>query len=184
MDRLKRAALITRLLQKLREKGSWCGETHVQKAAFFLQNLMRVPLGFDFILYKHGPFSFDLRDELTSMRADGLVRLVPQWPYGPSILTTDLAKNIQDIYSKTLKQYESRITFVAEKLGGKGVAELERLATALYVTQEQDEISSSHERVKTLTTIKPHISTEQAAIAIEEIDRIIEESQRILAGSD
>jgi len=56
MDRLQKAALITRLLQNLRSKHSWCGETHIQKAAFFAQELMEVPLGFEFILYKHGPF--------------------------------------------------------------------------------------------------------------------------------
>ena len=84
MDRLRRAALLTRLIELLRKKGSWCGETHIQKSTFFVQNLMKVPLSFDFILYKHGPFSFDLRDELTGLRADGLIRLEPQWPYGPS----------------------------------------------------------------------------------------------------
>jgi len=70
MDRLRRAALLTQLIERLRRRGSWCGETHVQKATLFLQDLTRIPMGFDFILYKHGPFSFDLRDELTSLRAD------------------------------------------------------------------------------------------------------------------
>ena len=60
MDRLRRAALLTRLIQRLRDRGSWCGETHLQKASLLLQDLTGVPLGFDYILYKHGPFSFDL----------------------------------------------------------------------------------------------------------------------------
>jgi uncharacterized protein YwgA len=60
MDRLRRAAILTRLIEQLRNGGSWCGETHVQKATFFLQELLNVPLSLDFILYKHGPFSFDL----------------------------------------------------------------------------------------------------------------------------
>jgi len=78
MDRLRKAALQTRLIEQLRKEGSWCGETHVQKATLFLQDLMRVPLELEFILYKHGPFSFDLRSELTSLRADELVKLEPQ----------------------------------------------------------------------------------------------------------
>src|SRR5712691_6659948 len=106
MDRLRRAALLTRLIEQLRQSGSWCGETHVQKATLFLQQLMRVPLGFDFILYKHGPFSFDLRDELTSLRADELVKLEPQQGYGPRIVTTDRSAYIQELYSKTLEQYD------------------------------------------------------------------------------
>jgi uncharacterized protein YwgA len=180
MDRLKRAALITRLLQNLREKGSWCGETHAQKAAFFAQNLMDIPMEFEFILYKHGPFSFDLRDELTSLRADGLVRLVPQWPYGPSIMPTDLAERIQDTYDKTVTRYEKRIAFIAEKLGAKGVADLERLATALYVTEQQEAGESPEKRAINLCELKPHISADQAVAAIQEVDQIIAEAQNIL----
>src|SRR5437764_6293779 len=127
MDRVKRAALLTRLIERLRAQGSWCGETHIQKSTLFLQNLMGVPLGFDFILYKHGPFSFDLRDELTSLRADGLIKLEPQWGYGPRIATTDRSQYIQGLYPKTLQQYDGAVSFVSNKLGSKGVAELERL---------------------------------------------------------
>ena len=73
MNRLPQAAIVTRLTGRLRDQGSWCGETHLQKAMYFLQELMEVPTGFEFILYMHGPFSFDLRAELTSLRADGLL---------------------------------------------------------------------------------------------------------------
>ncbi|SHF13520.1 hypothetical protein SAMN02745206_01414 [Desulfacinum infernum DSM 9756] len=180
MDRLKRAALITRLLQNLRDKGSWCGETHAQKAAFFAQHLMEVPLEFDFILYKHGPFSFDLRDELTSLRADGLIQLVPRWPYGPTIKPTDLAEKLQNNYTKTLKQHEKKIAFVADKLGAKGVADLERLATALYVTKQKRTDEQPEKRAKKLSELKPHIRIDQAQAAIDELDQIIKEAQEII----
>ena len=177
MNRLKKAALLTRLMERLREKGSWCGETHVQKSTFFLQDLMKVPLGFDFILYKHGPFSFDLRDDLTGLRADELVRLEPQWPFGPRIALTDRSEYIQGIYSKTLEKYDDSITFVAGKLGNKGVTDLERLATAFYVTQRAEAGASVDERIEKLTQLKPHIPSESARAAVEEIDLIIEEAQ-------
>ena len=64
MTRLQRVAVLTKLTEKLHESGSWCGETHLQKAAYFLQELFNVLLVYEFILYKHGPFSFALRDEL------------------------------------------------------------------------------------------------------------------------
>src|SRR5712691_6618655 len=176
MDRLRRAALLTRLIERLRQAGSWCGETHVQKATLFLQDLMHVPLGFDFILYKHGPFSFDLRDELSSLRADELVKLEPQLRYGPRITTTDRSTYIQGIYSKTLEKYDDSISFVAEKLGGKGVADLERLATALYVTQRANPGTSIDERAGKLTALKPHIARDDAVAAATEVDQIIEET--------
>lgn len=176
MDRLKRAAIVTRLIEQLRERGSWCGETHVQKSAFFLQDLMDVPLGLEFILYKHGPFSFDLRDELTGLRADDLIRLEPQWPYGPRIKTTDRSDYVQRTNSKTVKKYNYQIEFVAEKFGCKGVTEFERLATALYVTQRAAADTSADERSRQLTELKPHISVENAKAAIEEVDQIIKDA--------
>jgi hypothetical protein len=175
MDRLRRAALVTRLIERLRQKGSWCSETHVQKATLFLQDLMHVPLGFDFILYKHGPFSFDLRDELSSLRADELIELEPQRPYGPRITTTDRSTYIQGIYSKTLERYDNSISFVAEKLGGKGVTDLERLATALYVTQRTEAGTSIDHRAAKLTALKPHIARDDAVAAALEVDQMITE---------
>ena len=61
MERLQRAAILTELMDRLRADGSWCGETHVQKATYFLQEVLGVQTGFEYILYKHGPYSFDLR---------------------------------------------------------------------------------------------------------------------------
>jgi hypothetical protein len=174
MDRLRRAAVLTRLIDELRRKGSWCGETHVQKATLLLQDLMLVPLGFDFIIYKHGPFSFDLRDELTSLRADELVKLEPQWGYGPRITTTDRSRYIQGLYSKTLEKYDESISLVTQKLAGKGVTELERLATAFYVTY--DSVGDADERAAKLIALKPHIARDEAAIAIAEIDQMIVQS--------
>ena len=97
MDRMRTAALLTRLMEELRNKESWCGETHVQKVAFFAQELTGIPMNFEFILYKHGPFSFDLRDELTALRADGLLKLETQWPYGPRISPTQQGEYIKSL---------------------------------------------------------------------------------------
>lgn len=176
MNRLQSAAVLSLLFEKLREHGSWCGETHVQKATFFLQELMLVPLGFDFILYKHGPFSFELRDELTALRADELIGLEQQWPYGPRLIPLERSKYIQHICSKTLGEHNNSIAFVAEKLGAKGVNELECVATALYVTQQAESDASVETRADLLTRLKPHIPTESATAAIKEVDHIIEET--------
>jgi uncharacterized protein YwgA len=181
MDRLGKAAVLTRLIEHLRNNGSWCGETHVQKATLILQKLMSVPLGFDFILYKHGPFAFDLRDELTSLRADELVKLEPQQGYGPRIATTDRSKYIQGLYSITLEKYDDSISFVAQKLGTKGVADLERLATAFYLTDNSNGDHSIEERAARLIAVKPHIERDDAISAIEEIDQIINERASMFA---
>src|SRR5205814_8811864 len=127
MDRLRKAAILVRLIEKLREQGSWCGETHVQKATFFLQELMHVPLGFDFILYKHGPFSFDLRDELTGLRADAVLALESQYPYGAKLFPTRESDHLRATYEKTLEKYRGSMRKVVEVIRDRGVLDLESL---------------------------------------------------------
>src|SRR3982074_3089967 len=95
MNEQTQAAILLSLIEHLKNLGSWCGETHVQKAAYFLQELMDVPLNFDFILYKYGPYSFGLSDELGAMRADSLIRLFPNPPYGPSLAPGEATEQIK-----------------------------------------------------------------------------------------
>ena len=177
MDRMKKAGLLTRLIEELRKNGSWCGETHVQKATFFAQELTKIPLDFDFILYKHGPFSFDLRDELTALRADGLLKLEMQWPYGPRISPTQQSEYIKSLYPMTLKKYETAVAFVTNQLSDKGVIELERLATAFYVSRPAEE-ASVDERATRLASLKPHILQEDARDAIQAIDKMAKEAKK------
>lgn len=133
MDRLRRDAILIRLIEALRKRGSWCGETHVQKAAFLLQEMLAAKMGFDFILYKHAPFSFDLGDELAAMRADGFIALrVQNRNYGPSIVPQSAGEALCARFPRTLKEHDSRIEFVAERVAAKLVVELERLATAFF----------------------------------------------------
>lgn len=177
MNRLPKAAILVRLVTSLKEQGSWCGGTHVQKATFFLQELLEVPLGFTFTLYKYGPYSFDLNDDLASLRADEFLQLyAPDPQYGPSYELGDQAKQLIERFPNTLAKYESRIDFVAEKLGKCGVADLERLATALYFRLHEDTIRPAASAAKRVTKLKPHISLESALDAVETVDEITNES--------
>ena len=68
------------------------GGTHIQKAAYLLQELLGVPSGFKFVLYKHGPFSFELRDSLNRLEAWGGIQTEEQpYPYGPKIIDGPLS---------------------------------------------------------------------------------------------
>jgi hypothetical protein len=175
MDRLPKAAIVTKLAKRLRHYGSWCGETHIQKGMYLLQDMLDVPTGFDFILYKHGPYSFELGDELTSLRADGLLALEPQSvPYGPRFAVTPVTRRLHATFPRTLAKYADSIEFVAKALGDKRVDELERVATALYVTKrrQSDHDGSVQGRAKCLNSLKPHVSVDAATQAVEEIDRL------------
>jgi uncharacterized protein YwgA len=174
MNETQAKVVLTALIESLRERGSWCGETHVQKNAYFLKELLGVPFEYDFILYKHGPFSFELRDELTGMRADGLLELEARpYPYGPSLVATDVSLSLEERFPKTLATYKDAIDFVTDHLGSQGVVPLERLATALMVTRETKEELTVDERARRLTALKPHVSIDAARRAVEEVDSMV-----------
>lgn len=180
MKRLRRAAVVSALTDGLRERGSWSGETHIQKTTYILQDLLGVPLELDYVLYKHGPYSFDLHDELAEMRADEILDVIPQPPpYGPKLVTGEGAEQLRERFPKTLKKYEPQITYVAERLGDQGVTSLEKLATALWVTKEEG--GSVTARAKTLNALKPHISITAAERAVEQIDLMVNEAP-VVAG--
>lgn len=182
MDRLERNAVLVTFIKRLRDNGSWCGETHVQKGCLFLQDLMKVPLAFDFILYKHGPYSFDLHDELAAMRSYRFVRLVPQpYPYGPSIVPDEVSDVLVKAFGASARAYESQIAFVARWMGNKGVAELERLATAFFLMETGMASGTAEERAREIIAIKPHISRDDALRAVLDVEQVVSDAQDYIA---
>ena len=159
------------------KRGSWCGETHIQKAAFLLQEMLGVEMGYEFILYRHGPFSFELRDELISMQADQLLELVVrQQGYGPSYFPTGFSEEFLERFPKTTSRYLPSVQFVADELGDKGVIELEKLATAFFIERRGDS-TDVEDRSQRLVELKPHISLPDARRATEQVDRLLQKSQ-------
>jgi hypothetical protein len=180
MNRMQRAAVIVSLTKALKAKESWCGETNVQKACFFLQELAGVPLDLDFILYKYGPYSFALTDELTAMRADSMLTLQVRDPrYGPCYVPGELASSLLERYPKTVGKFQNEVQFVAQRLGSKGVADLERVATALYVRKHKASVSVN-ERAKEINRLKPHVSLSDARAAIQEVDAMFDEAEQMI----
>jgi hypothetical protein len=183
MSDMQRAVVLLSLIEQLRQRGSWCGETHIQKSTYFLQELLGVPLAFDFILYKHGPFSFDLNDEITALQADFLLALKSRPPYGPSMIPGEGSEALLGRYPKTRNQYRRQVEFVADRVGRKNVAELERLATAFYVSRNELPEATVAERAQRIIEIKPHISYPEAHAAVQEVDRVLADARSMSSSS-
>jgi hypothetical protein len=81
------------------------------------------------------------------------------------------------LYSKTIQEYDSKIQFVSKTLGGMGVAELERVATAVFITQRAPAGASVSMRAEELTRRKRPIPLESAMTAVRIADRIFEEAR-------
>lgn len=175
---IQRSVITVSLVENLNRQGSWCGETHIQKTHYFLQELLGVLTEYNYILYKHGPFSFDFRDEITTMRSNDVltIELRPA-PYGPSFKPGPNGIKLKKLLPKTLDVYKEKIEFITELFGDKKVSELERLATAFYFLEKEGH-HDVEQISKTIHKIKPHISIEEAVASINEVNGIIEESKR------
>jgi uncharacterized protein YwgA len=168
-------AIVGLIVRQLRENGSWCGETHIQKAAYVAKAVFGVPLSADFVLYKHGPFSFDLNAILSSMRADKVLSLVPQGHYGPSIKSEPAMEFVFKKFEGQLSGVGEKIEKVAKFFGSKNVADLERLATAIFVSLKIPGVGPEA-RAAELNRLKPHIPLASALQAVSEADRFLEAS--------
>ena len=166
MKPFEQAAVVLSLAEALKARGGWGGETHVQKSVYFLQELLGVPTDFEFILFKHGPFSFDLRSALTMMEAEELIAWEPRRPYGPTLVRGRDADYLDRHFGLVGERHSREIDFVADKLRDKGVRELEKLATALFVAREVDDASK---RAARIVELKPHISLTEALDAVQTV---------------
>lgn len=177
LGRFEKSSLLLNFVERLREHESWAGETHVQKAAYFLQEMLGVPLECEYVLYKHGPYSFDLRADLTAMQAGEFLKLQPRGGYGPSLVSGTRAEQLKREFPRAPERFAEQIEFVAATLGSKGVRDLERLGTALYVTLKG--IKSVEERAQEINRLKPHVSISDAEAAVREVDAIAAESAKL-----
>ncbi|MBR0752585.1 hypothetical protein JQ604_10350 [Bradyrhizobium jicamae] len=180
MSALNQTSIVLYVMKALKANGSWCGETHVQKTLFLCQELLGVPSHFKFILYKHGPYSFQLSEHLQGLIADEFVYVRSRPPYGPSLELSDDAA----VFARPVAvdgHLSRRLDFIAGKVGRKGVGELERLATAVYVNEKHGVHLSLEQRAGLLTSIKPHVAADAARAAFLEVDSLQRESQKVAA---
>ncbi len=168
MDKLKRKAILLMLIEKMNEKGNWSGETHIQKAVYFLQRGCKVPIEYDFILYKYGPFSFELKEDLIEMKIKDFINVKPNSPYGVSLAPGNKFGIYRKLFSKDLEKYKRKLVFVAENISKHPVDLLEKISTALYVVAEE-KINDDKEVATRINSLKPHISIGEAEEAIRKV---------------
>jgi uncharacterized protein YwgA len=136
--------------------------------------MMSVSSNFKFVLYKHGPYSFELSAHLQGLIADGLVCVLTRPPYGPTLGVGEQARSIAAKVERK-GDVARHITFMSKKLSRKGVADLEKLATAVYVNKKFGLNVSIEKRAEIFTSLKPHVSVEAARSAFSEAKEIQEE---------
>ena len=176
MERLERAVLITELLDRMRDNGSWATAVHLQKGLYFLQEMRGVQLGYEFVVYRHGPFSFELKDELERLRGEGILKWIfrssPQ--YSPSLASTPFSKELRGELPNFMAKYDDSLTFVAENIGPMKSKQLERVSTAFYFLTKG--VEGDDEVTRMVCDAKPHIPHDEELEAVRYIRKIAEQA--------
>jgi len=179
MKSAEQDAIVLYTVLALKNEGSWTGETHVQKALYLCQELTHIPSAFKFILYKHGPYSFELSAHLQELISDDLVCVQSRPPYGATLGVSHEGRHAAERIDDNRDIFK-KVSFIAKKLGNKGVSDLEKLATAVYVIRKYGTNNPMDKRVEILTSIKPHVPPEAARKAFEDADAIELEARSTL----
>ncbi len=103
------------------------------------------------------------------MMADDMIAVQPT-EYGATFEPGDQIGNLETHTAKTIAANRNAVEFVVKHLAGRGVKQLERVATALFFTVTTDDASVEGRATK-IREVKPHITAEEAQKAVEEVDR-------------
>lgn len=166
-DELRDWAILGRIVERVEEQKRFCGETLLQKSAYFLKEMFGAPISAPFRIYYYGPFSFDLRDTLATMEAHDVVQTVPH-EWGATYRLGRRYGQVRDRFPKTLTRLEPAIEWVMHELAPLGVKELEPLATALFLKREQPHANDETLAAR-LHEIKPHVPLDSARAALEKV---------------
>ena len=160
--------ILCQLIQRLRQLESWTGETHVQKTAFALERLAKLDWDMGFIIYKYGPFSFRLREQLGELRAWGYLEMEYSADgYGARHALTSSGKQL----AATANLPTETVDLVVETMGSMSVKELEKLATALFwLTEPSCPAGQVRAQMK---NSKPHLSDAEIEKALNEAEAML-----------
>jgi hypothetical protein len=166
-------ALILAVVEGLKREGSWTGKTHVQKTLYLLQASGALEVPFAFVLYKHGPYSFDAEAELEQMKSYAALdsRTVEGW-YGAVLGPGSNAALIKRLNPLPAAVQEA-VDFICRAVGCKTVAELEPLATVAWI-RTREGLVEPDAVVERLRQLKPHVGIREAEEADREARRIFE----------
>lgn len=169
---LQKHRLVLAVVEALNQVGSWTGKTHIQKTFALLLARGKLKVPFTIVLYKHGPYSFELRDTIDLMRSyDALSFSLVTGGYGEKV---EPGRNREFIEGRTEFPENEReeIEFVCDFVKNRNVAALERYATAAWI-HRQEEIDDPVAIAARLHQLKPHIPEEEASAAAEEVLQLL-----------
>ena len=161
MSDLNRYAIVLEAVRSLNAAASWTGKTHVITTLYIVSTKVRLP--FEFVLYKHGPYSFDTNDAIESMSAVGLLSLTATPPYGVQLRPGRFERVLD---ATILNAVDSAVKLI----GKSKVQDLEAIATSVWVISHCGE-ERAEEIAKKVAELKPHLGEQLIRAAVSKAEK-------------
>lgn len=172
----QRYALIVFLTEKVRNFRQQFGKTALEKLIYLLQEIFDVPIGYQYSLYFHGPFSSGLLDDLDYLDYLGGVKVITEHlSNGYDILPSDKADLIKEKAQDFLVRYQTKIEELLKIFGSLRVKDLELCSTIVFVDRDLKGSGRSIAKsdfVKEIKGIKPHFSNEEIEKKINDLENL------------
>jgi len=161
-------ALILAMIETLKRQGNRTGKTHIIKGLFLAQAARLVDVPFEFFLYKHGPYSTDIEENIEQMKSYGATEVETDFEgYGVHLSAGGMAEFTKQ-QARIPEHTQQALQRVCQFLHHRNVNHLERLATAAWIRKREGVIDAD-QVARRLHELKPHISLAEAREAYEQL---------------
>ena len=166
MDLKKRLGIISKIV----DEKPGLGKTAIMKHLFLLQEVYKVPLGYDFEIYTYGPYSSEVMEDIDYAKQLDIVlverEIFSSGFIGYRISPTEKLKSMVENEKTIIEESSESINNVLSVFGSKTARELELLTTIVYLYSAYKANGwSVDEVISNVQDIKPHF--DEATIRTE-----------------
>jgi len=163
---LKRVGLLAEIAHQKKDKRGRLGKTAMQKLLYLFQEAYQVPLGYRFSLYTYGPYDSQVMNDLDYANAIGALAI--QYNEEGYRIELGLQKDAIERYRKEMMgEHGDALNQLIQNYGELNARQLELRATLLYIANEEDGVSTRHDLIQRLTSLKPKYPDQEIGHAID-----------------
>jgi len=179
VDESLRRSIMLDLVHRLESQHRRVTMTSLQKLSYFLQEVLKVPLGLRFVMHYYGPYSFDLAHSISAMDAIGTICVLRDpdgYGYWVHPADTDDTREMLDESKRERAEYAGALEKVASSLGGLQPWELELLSTCDFVRRllrANNRPVDDETVTREVHSLKPGFSEQQISDRLSKLDEIV-----------
>jgi len=151
------------MILNLLERNPDMGKTAVMKTLFFLKEVKKINLNYDFSIYTYGPYSADVSEDVDELISEGSITST-MYPYQNYI---GYELNVSEKVKSNIEHLDDigtrAITEILSFIHGKSAKDLELYSTIIYINNlylKNTWKKDAQSIVRKVKEIKPHFSEE------------------------